>query len=107
MMNRMGHCVNYHTVEELETELTFEARQRNQYTPFGMTLQSDLGTGVEWDNFDRFVETESGKDTLHDTVGKAYQSIPHEDRSRHNEKVNYSDIVSNVRNSIEDATEVT
>ena len=26
-----------------------------------------------WDNFDCFVATDSGKDTLHDTVGIAYQ----------------------------------
>ena len=27
ILNRMGHCVNYSTVEELETELTFEANK--------------------------------------------------------------------------------
>lgn len=31
-------------------------------------------TGVAFDNFDRFVETKSGKDTLHDTVGIIYQN---------------------------------
>ena len=38
-----------------------------------MVLTSSLGTGLAWDNFDRFLETCSGKDTLHDTVGIAYQ----------------------------------
>ena len=42
-------------------------------TPFGMDLLSCVRTGLAWDNFDRFVETSSGKDTLHDTVGIAYQ----------------------------------
>ncbi|GFW80338.1 uncharacterized protein TNCV_2944711 [Trichonephila clavipes] len=32
-------------------------------------------TGVAYDNFDRFVETTNGKDTLHDTVGIIYQNI--------------------------------
>ena len=27
ILNRMGHCVNYSTVEELETELNFEANK--------------------------------------------------------------------------------
>ncbi|CAB3999456.1 Hypothetical predicted protein, partial [Paramuricea clavata] len=35
-------------------------------------------TGVAFDNFDRFVETLSGKDTLHDTVGIAYQILSEE-----------------------------
>ena len=73
LLNRMGHCVNYHAVVELETEMTFEARNRSMYTPYGMDLLSSVGTGLAWDNFDRFVETNSGKDTLHDTVGIAYQ----------------------------------
>ena len=40
-----------------------------------MTLSSDLGIGTVWDNYDRFVETQSGKDTLHDTVGMMYQIV--------------------------------
>ena len=57
LLNRMGHCVNYHAVAELETEMTFEARNRSMYTPYGMDLLSSVGTGVAWDNFDRFIET--------------------------------------------------
>ena len=38
-----------------------------------MNLKASLTTGVAFDNFDRFVETLSGKDTPHDTVGIAYQ----------------------------------
>lgn len=76
MLNRLGHCVNYHTVQEIETELTFEAAKATKNTPFGMSLSRDCGTGVAWDNYDRFVETQSGKDTLHDTVGIAYQISP-------------------------------
>ena len=41
---------------------------RNEIIPF-------LSTGVAFDNFDRYVETMSGKDTLHDTVGIAYQDV--------------------------------
>ncbi|KZS05943.1 Glioma tumor suppressor-like protein [Daphnia magna] len=31
--------------------------------------------GVAFDNYDRFVETLTGKDTLHDTVGIVYQDV--------------------------------
>lgn len=38
-----------------------------------MNLNPSLTTGVVFDNFHRFVETLSGKDTLHDSVEKGYQ----------------------------------
>lgn len=40
---------------------------------------SDLCTGVSYDNFDQFVETKTGNDTLHDTVGIIYQNIEFDD----------------------------
>ena len=40
-----------------------------------MSLNASAATGVAWKNFDRFVETKSSKDTLHDTVGIAYQVL--------------------------------
>lgn len=40
-----------------------------------MQRRPDLNTGVVFDNFDRFVETHNGKDTLHDTVGIIFQDI--------------------------------
>ena len=44
-------------------------------TPFGMSLNASAATGIAWDNFYRFVETKSGKDTLHETVGIACQVL--------------------------------
>ena len=38
-----------------------------------MNLNPSLTTGIVFDNFHRFVETLSGKDTLHDSVEKGYQ----------------------------------
>ena len=73
ILNRMGHCVSYSTVEELETELTFEANKNSKEIPFEMKTTNEFNTGIAWDNFNRFVETKTGKDTLHDTVGIAYQ----------------------------------
>ena len=69
MINRLGHCVSYNVTEELETELTYEATKSQNMTPYGMSLSVESGTGAAgWDNFDRFVNTPSGKDTIHDTV---------------------------------------
>ena len=64
ILNNMG---------QLETELTFEANKNNKETPFGMKTTPEVNTGIAWHNFDRFVETKSGKDTLHNAVGFAYQ----------------------------------
>ena len=40
-----------------------------------MSLNASAATGVAWNNFERFVKTKSGKDTLHDTVGIACQVL--------------------------------
>ena len=72
-MNRLGHSIRYTTAEELETGLIFVESNREQVTPTGMNLAAILATDVAFNNFDRLVETISGKDTLHDTAGIAHQ----------------------------------
>ena len=79
IMNRLEHCASYHTTEEIETEATFESAKRKLVTPLEMKLNPRCGTDVGWDNFDRFVETITGKETLHDTVGITYQTITEEE----------------------------
>ncbi|CAG9818900.1 unnamed protein product [Phaedon cochleariae] len=74
ILNRLGHSISYSAVEELETELTYSSCGENFTTPYGIQQEPNLATGVAFDNFDRFVETLSGKDTLHDTVGIIYQN---------------------------------
>ena len=44
-------------------------------TPIGMSLNANAATVVARDNFDRFAEAKSGKDTLHGTVGMTYQGL--------------------------------
>ena len=73
-INRLGHCASYSTIEELETELTFEVTREKRLTPNGMSLNSANKISVAFDNFDIYVETISGKDTLHDTAGIAYKT---------------------------------
>ena len=44
IQNRMGHCVSYSTLEELETELTLEANKNSKEIPFGMKTTSEFNT---------------------------------------------------------------
>ena len=46
-----------------------------------MSLNASTATSLACDNFDRFMETKSGKDTLHNTVDIAFQLL---DNSRPN-----------------------
>ena len=72
MMCRLGHCASYHTIREIENEMTIEATKSVKATPFGMRLNASAVTGVAWENFDMFVESKSRTYTLHNTVGIAY-----------------------------------
>lgn len=74
ILNRLGHSVSYSVVEELETELTYSSFEGPFITPYGIQQKPDLSTALAFDNYDRFVDTLSGKDTLHDTVGIIYQN---------------------------------
>lgn len=75
MLNHLGHCISYNGIEELETELTYGCSKANRVTPSGMSMDRSCCMGLAWDNYDRFTETLSGKDALHDTVGIAYETV--------------------------------
>lgn len=75
IINSYGHCCSYTTLEELETEATYYAASRSQICPHDIVRKPNLSTGVAFNNFDRFVDTLTGKDTLHDTVGIIFQDI--------------------------------
>ena len=62
-------------MKEIKTEANFESTKYNLFTPSGFKLDPQCGRGVACANFDRFVETVSGKDTLHNTVGIDYQTV--------------------------------
>ena len=51
----------------------FSANKDKKLTLSNMHCSPERGIGVAFDNLDRFVETQSGKDTLHDMVGIAYE----------------------------------
>ena len=75
ILNCYGHCANYHAVEEIETELTFNAKETQMETPNEISAWSKGGIGCAFDNFDQFVESPSGKNTLHDTVRILYELV--------------------------------
>ena len=74
IMNHFGHCVSYHVVEELETNLATTVLNKEKATPYGMLLESGLATSVAFNNYDENSETLSGEGTLHDTVGICIQN---------------------------------
>lgn len=76
MLNRYGHSIGYNLAEELETEMTYTSVQNNIVIPTGITAKNGLSTHIAFDNFDRFVDTTSGKDTMHDTVGIIIYQFP-------------------------------
>ena len=75
ILNKCGYIPSYDVNEELETELTSSITNTEELTPFGAQKGPDLNTGLGFDNYDKRVETLTGKDTLHDTVGILYQNI--------------------------------
>ena len=48
--------------------------KEKRLTPNVMSLNPAINIDVAFDNFDRYVETLSGKETLHDTVGIACET---------------------------------
>lgn len=75
-MYRYRHCCSYSVLEGIETELTFLSTSCETLVPEHIIPADNLSTGVVFDNFDLFVDTPTGKDTLHDTVSIIYQNIP-------------------------------
>lgn len=71
--------MSYTSVESLETELTFAVSSDLRSTPHGLKLKPNLKVGCAFDNYDPFVDTIDGKNTLHDTNGIVYQDIEEEE----------------------------
>ena len=78
MLNRYGYGVSYTTTEELQIELTFTVTSVSKISPPDLVSHSSLTVGIAYDNFNRFLETLSGKNTLLETVDIMYQSVPEE-----------------------------
>ena len=55
-------------------QLKFKATKEKRLTPNGMSFNLGSNIGVAFGKFDRYVEIVSGKDTLHNVVGIAYET---------------------------------
>ncbi|KAK9876484.1 hypothetical protein WA026_012796 [Henosepilachna vigintioctopunctata] len=66
---------NFMLLCELETEATYTSTSRAGLCSEVINRTDNLSVGIAYDNFDRFVDTKTGKETLHDTVGIIYQNI--------------------------------
>ena len=95
ILNRLGHYVSYNLVEETETELTYAANEKDILPLSGMNMDTNACTGLAFNNYDRFVETLTGKGTLHDTVGIDYQAVKLDDTIDNNPLTNEETIETN------------
>ena len=95
ILNHLGHCVSYNLVEEIETEFTYAANEKDILTPLGMNVDANASTGLAFNNYDRFVVNLTGKDNLHDTVGIAYQAVKLDGTIDNNPSTNEETIETN------------
>lgn len=79
ILNKLGFCLSYSVIEGVGTEIAHALNQQTSRMPQGLEQnRPELCTGVAFDNYDRYVETKSGKNTMHDTVGIVFQNCaPH------------------------------
>jgi hypothetical protein len=68
--------------------MALSVKEKELTTPFGISLKSDLATGLAWDNYDENNETLSGSGTLHDTTGICYQKVEFSPSSHNNTTIN-------------------
>lgn len=64
MLNRYGHMIGYNLAEELETEMTNASVQDNEVVTTGISAVDGCSTNVAFYNFHRFINTNSGNDTM-------------------------------------------
>lgn len=64
ILNRYGHTIGYNLAEGIETEMTYCSQKVNCVIPSGINRVNG-----------HFVDTATGKNTLHDTVGIIYQFL--------------------------------
>jgi len=54
---------------------SYSVEKNDAVIPNGLILDSKLGTGLAWDNYDVNMETIDGRNSLHATVGICYQNV--------------------------------
>lgn len=75
IVHRYGHICSYDMLQHIETEATYTITNKGTCCPSEVHQKKGLHTVCVFDNFDRFVESSSGKVTMNDTVGIVVQDI--------------------------------
>ncbi|KAJ8685802.1 hypothetical protein QAD02_021595 [Eretmocerus hayati] len=78
LLNRTNQSISYSTADELENTMLCNIYRGDYLLPPGMIVRTGVKIHLVWDNKDDWVETASGKDTLHDTNGICYQIMGEE-----------------------------
>ncbi len=99
ILNHCGHCLGYHTTEEIETNLAITVDQKELTTPDRIILEQGRCTATCFDNYDDNKETLSGLGTLHDTVGIIYQNV-HPDDFLQDERIQHPENEENPNGAI-------
>ena len=73
LLNRLGHCVSYSSVLQLETSIAEKIIISDSVLPAEMLTVNNIVTHFCWDNFDLSEETPDGYGTTHSTHGIAIQ----------------------------------
>ena len=74
-LNRLGHCVSYSMIEEIDTALCIQKLECSKDDiPLPANIYPGVFTTLAWDNIDRLEETLSGAGTSHRVNGIAVQS---------------------------------
>lgn len=73
-LNRLGHCLSYSQVEEIDTALCLQKLELSKDAiPLPGNTHPGVFTTLAWDNIDRLEETLSGEGTSHRVNGIAVQ----------------------------------
>lgn len=75
MLNRLGHCVYYALIEQIETAPCLQklASQSNKNVNLSANINPHVFTTLVWANIDRLEETLSGGGTSHHVNGIVIQ----------------------------------
>lgn len=90
ILNAYGHVCGYDTLLALETEATYSISEAGNMCPSDIIREKNLRTVTVFDNFDRFIDTPTGKSTLNDTVGIAIQDIKISSSTQSNATSNFN-----------------
>ena len=73
-LNRLGHCISYSQMEEIDTALCLLKISLSENVALPTTLHPTIFTTLAWDNIDRLEETIGGQGTSHRVNGIAIQA---------------------------------